>query len=313
MSENKMLSFVIPCYRSEKTVMTVVDEIEDTVVKRPEFDYEIILVNDGSPDNVWSVIEKRAKEDEHVIGINLAKNFGQHCALMAGYNQTIGDYVLSLDDDGQTPANAMFELIDKLEEGFDIVFASYPETHQNAFRKWGSNFAKKMTDFMFDVKGDDRKASSYFVMRRFVVDEIIRYKHSYPYIAGLILRTTRNVETVPVEHRDRIQGKSGYNLRSLISLWLNGFTAFSVKPLELGVYIGFLTAAIGFLFSIFTIVRKLLNPDIVMGWSSLMAVLLIISGVIMIMLGMIGEYIGRIYICINNSPQYVVKEVCKKE
>lgn len=313
MIEYKKLSFVIPCYRSEKTVMTVVDEIEETVVKRPEFDYEIILVNDGSPDNVWSVIEKRAKEDEHVVGINLAKNFGQHCALMAGYNQTTGDYVVSLDDDGQTPANAMFDLIDKLEEGFDIVYASYPETHQNAFRRWGSDFAKKMSDFMFDVKGDDRKGSSYFVMRRFVVDEIIRYKHSYPYIAGLIMRTTRNIEMVPVEHRDRIQGKSGYNLRSLISLWLNGFTAFSVKPLELGVYIGFLTAAIGFLFSIFTIVRKLLNPDIMMGWSSLMAVLLIISGVIMIMLGMIGEYIGRIYICINNSPQYVVKEVCKKE
>lgn len=313
MSEKKKLSFVIPCYRSEKTVMTVVDEIEETVVKRPEFDYEIILVNDGSPDNVWSIIEKRAKEDEHVIGINLAKNFGQHCALMAGYNQTTGDYVVSLDDDGQTPANAMFDLIDKLEEGFDIVYASYPETHQNAFRRWGSDFAKKMSDFMFDVKGDDRKGSSYFVMRRFVVDEIVRYKHSYPYIAGLIMRTTRNIEMVPVEHRDRIQGKSGYNLRSLISLWLNGFTAFSVKPLELGVYIGFLTAAIGFLFSIFTIVRKLLNPDIMMGWSSLMAVLLIISGVIMIMIGMIGEYIGRIYICINNSPQYVVKEVCKKE
>lgn len=313
MSENKMLSFVIPCYRSEKTVMTVVDEIEDTVVKRPEFDYEIILVNDGSPDNVWSVIEKRAKQDEHVIGINLAKNFGQHCALMAGYNQTIGDYVFSLDDDGQTPANAMFDLIDKLEEGFDIVFASYPETHQNAFRRWGSDFAKKMTDFMFDVKGDDRKVSSYFVMRRFIVDEIVRYKHSYPYIAGLILRTTRNIETVPIEHRDRIQGKSGYNLRSLISLWLNGFTAFSVKPLELGAYIGFFTAVVGFIFVIYTIVRKLINPDIMMGWSSLMAVLLIISGVIMIMLGMIGEYIGRIYICINNSPQYVVKEVCKKE
>ena len=313
MSENKMLSFVIPCYRSEKTVMTVVDEIEDTVVKRPEFDYEIILVNDGSPDNVWSVIEKRAKEDEHVIGINLAKNFGQHCALMAGYNQTIGDYVLSLDDDGQTPANAMFELIDKLEEGFDIVFASYPETHQNAFRKWGSDFAKKMSEFMFDVKGDERKGSSYFVMKRFIVDEIVRYKHSYPYIAGLILRTTRNIETVPIEHRDRIQGKSGYNLRSLISLWLNGFTAFSVKPLELGAYIGFFTAVVGFIFAVYTIVRKLINPDIMMGWSSLMAVLLIISGVIMIMLGMIGEYIGRIYICINNSPQYVVKEVCKRE
>ena len=313
MSGKKMLSFVIPCYRSEKTVMTVVDEIEETVIKRPEFDYEIILVNDGSPDNVWDVIQNRTKEDEHVIGINLAKNFGQHCALMAGYNHTIGDYVVSLDDDGQTAATAMFDLIDKLEEGFDIVYASYPETHQNAFRRWGSDFAKKMSDYMFDIKGDKRKGSSYFVMKRFVVDEIIQYKHSYPYIYGLVMRTTRNIEMVSIEHRDRIQGKSGYNLKSLVSLWLNGFTAFSVKPLEIGVYIGFFTAAFGFLLSIFTIVRKLLNPDIMMGWSSLMAAILIVGGVIMIMLGMIGEYVGRIYICINNSPQFVVKEVCKKK
>lgn len=313
MSKKKMLSFVIPCYRSEKTVMTVVDEIEETVVKRPEFDYEIILVNDGSPDNVWDVIQNRAREDGHVIGINLAKNFGQHGALMAGYNHTIGDYVVSLDDDGQMAATAMFDLIDKLEEGFDIVYASYPETHQTAFRRWGSDFAKKMSDYMFDIKGDKRKGSSYFVMKRFVVDEIIQYKHSYPYIYGLVMRTTRNIEMVPIEHRDRIQGKSGYNFKSLVRLWLNGFTAFSVKPLEIGVYIGFFTATFGILLSIFTIVRKLLNPDIMMGWSSLMASILIIGGVIMIMMGMIGEYVGRIYICINNSPQFVVKEVCKKE
>ena len=166
---------------------------------------------------------------------------------------------------------------------------------------------------MFDIKGDKRKGSSYFVMKRFVVDEIIQYKHSYPYIYGLVMRTTRNIEMVPIEHRDRIQGKSGYNFKSLVRLWLNGFTAFSVKPLEIGVYIGFFTATFGILLSIFTIVRKLLNPDIMMGWSSLMASILIIGGVIMIMMGMIGEYVGRIYICINNSPQFVVKEVCKKK
>lgn len=308
MCQNKMVSFVIPCYRSEKTVLVVVDEIEQTMRQREKMEYEIILVNDGSPDHVWDVIAKKAREDVHIIGVNLSKNFGQHSALMAGYNICHGDYVVSLDDDGQTPANEVFQLIDELEKGYDVVYASYPETHQNWFRRWGSDFAKKMSDYMFDVK-DDRKGSSYFVCRKFVIDEMIQYKNSYPYIAGLILRVTRNIGVVYVNQRDRLSGKSGYNLKSLISLWLNGFTAFSVKPLELGAYMGFLMAALGFVYSIYTIIRRLVTPSVVEGWSSLISITLIVGGVIMIMLGLIGEYIGRIYICINNSPQYVIKEI----
>lgn len=311
MSELKKISFVIPCYRSEETVMLVVDEIEQTMKQRAELTYEIILVNDGSPDDVWNVIAKRSLEDTHILGINLAKNFGQHSALMAGYNYCTGDYVVSLDDDGQTPANEVFKLIDELEKGYDVVFASYPETHQNAFRRWGSNLAKKMSDYMFDIKGDDRKGSSYFVCRKFVIDEMVRYKNSYPYIAGLVLRVTRNIGTAPVTHRNRLSGKSGYNLKSLVSLWLNGFTAFSVKPLELGAYMGFVISSLGFLYAIYTIIRRIVTPTVVEGWSSLISITLIVGGVIMIMLGLIGEYIGRIYICINNSPQYVVKEICK--
>ncbi len=308
MNKSDKISFVIPCYRSEKTVLVVVDEIERTMAQRNELQYEIILVNDGSPDNVWQVIEGRAEEDAHIMGINLAKNFGQHSALMAGYNHCTGDFVVSLDDDGQTPADKVFLLIDELEKGYDVVYASYPETHQNAFRRWGSNFAKKMSDYMFDIK-DDRKGSSYFVTRKFVIDEIIRYNHSYPYIAGLILRTTRNIGVVSIPHRDRIAGKSGYNLKSLISLWLNGFTAFSVKPLELGTYVGIGLAMLGFMYAIYTIIRRLFTPTVVEGWSSLISIILIVGGIIMVMLGLIGEYIGRIYICINNSPQYVIKEI----
>lgn len=305
---SKKLSFVIPCYRSENTVMKVVEEIETTVVQRPEFDYEIILVNDGSPDNVWKVISERAKVDDRVIGINLSKNFGQHSALMAGYNNVSGDIIVSLDDDGQTPACDVFKLIDALDTGYDIVYAQYPKVKQSLFRKWGSGFAKRMTDYMFNYK-DDNRASSFFVAKRFIIDEMIRYKNPYPYLVGLVLRTTRNFGFVDIEQRKRYEGKSGYNLKSLISLWVNGFTAFSVKPLEIGAYIGFITAALGFLFALVTVIRKLfINPDIEAGWSSIISIMLVIGGIIMIMLGLIGEYIGRIYICINDSPQFVVKE-----
>lgn len=313
MEDFKKVSFVIPCYRSENTIQIVVDEIEQAMAQRMELQYEIILVNDGSPDHVWDVIEARIKSDSHVIGIHLAKNFGQHSALMAGYNHCTGDLVVSLDDDGQTPASEVFSLIDELEKGYDVVFATYPETRQNLFRRLGSDFANKMTSYVFDLKEENRKGSSYFVMRRFVADEMIQYRHPYPYIGGLILRVTRNIGVVPVNHRSRLAGSSGYTFKSLVSLWLNGFTAFSVKPLEWGAYIGFGMSAAGFLYAAYIVVRRLCSPYVAAGWSSICAILLIVSGMIMVMLGLIGEYIGRIYICINHSPQYVIKEIRRQD
>ena len=305
---NRKLSFVIPCYRSEKTILDVVSEIESTVPKRKEFDYEIILVNDCSPDNVWEVIQKKAKEDHHIKGISFSKNFGQHAALLAGYRQAEGDIIVSLDDDGQTPANVVYELVDELDKGYDIVYATYPEVKQSWFRRMGSDFAKKMSDYMFDIK-NDIKASSYFVAKRFLIQEMIKYQNPYPYMVGLVLRATRNFSVVPVEQRERTVGKSGYNLKSLIKLWVNGFTAFSVKPLEIGIYLGCLFGFAGIVFALITIIRKLfISPNLSAGWSSTISVILVLGGVILFMLGLIGEYVGRIYICINNSPQYVIKE-----
>ena len=310
---NRKLSFVIPCYRSENTVMTVVDEIENTVSQRPEYEYEIILVNDGSPDNVWNVISERAKADGKVIGINLSKNFGQHSALMAGYNNVSGDIVVSLDDDGQTPACDVFKLIDELDKGYDIVYAQYPETRQSWFRRLGSNFTKKITEYLFDIKGDNRKGSSYFVAKRYLVDEMVKYKNAYPYLAGLVLRSTRNISVVDIEHRNRIEGQSGYSINKLLALWLNGFTAFSIKPLKLGTYCGFFLAALGFVYAMVTVIRKLfITPMMEAGWSSIISIMLVIGGVVLIMLGLMGEYIGRIYICINKSPQYVIKDFVTK-
>lgn len=311
MDKVKKISFVIPCYRSENTIKIVVKEILDTVSTRKEFDYEIILVNDCSPDNVWHVISDLAEKNEKIIGINFAKNFGQHSALLAGYHYCSGDYVVSLDDDGQTPACEVYRLIDKLEEGFDVVYASYGEVHQGIIRKVGSRFAKAMSDYMFDVKSKDNdQGSSYFIARKFIIDEVIKYQNPYPYMGGLVFRATRNIGFVLVEHRDRMEGQSGYSLKGLINLWLNGFTAFSVKPLRIGSYAGFFFAFIGFLYAIITIIRKLfISPSMEAGWSSTISVILIIGGILMVMLGLIGEYVGRIYICINNSPQYVIKEI----
>ena len=308
------ISFVIPCYRSEKTVEIVIDEIRQRMSelekKGRKDSYEIVLVNDCSPDNVWSVIKRLSEENDDITGICLAKNFGQHAALMAGYAHATGDYVVSLDDDGQTPLDSLESLLDKLEEGYDVVYAYYKEVKQNLFRRFGSEVAGLMGKICLDPP-ENLKASSFFIARKFIIDEVLRYKNAFPYVYGLILRTTKNISCVETKHRSRLVGTSGYSFRSLLSLWLNGFTAFSVKPLELSAYLGILLSIIGFFYTIFIVIRRILHPEIQAGWSSLIAIQLITSGVLMVMLGLVGEYIGRIYISINNSPQYVIKEIYK--
>lgn len=300
------ISFVIPCYRSEKTLPDVIDEIKTTMVEIGH-EYEIILVNDSSPDKTFEVIKQLADENDNILGIDLAKNFGQHCALMAGMRHTSGDVVVCLDDDGQTPANEVGKLLNKLEEGYDVCYASYGKKQHSGFRNFGSKVNELMTRIMLG-KPKELKVSSYFAAKRFIVDDMLRYEQSYAYVIGLVLRATKNVANVEVNHRARSVGESGYTLAKLFSLWFNGFTAFSIKPLRIATGIGCFCACSGFLYGIYTIIKKLVLVDVQAGFSALMSVLVFIGGMIMLMLGLIGEYIGRIYICMNNSPQYVIRE-----
>ncbi len=301
-------SFVIPCYNSENTIRDVVEEIRDTMTKNDVTDYEIVLVNDCSPDGTFDVIRELCDSYKNIIGINHAKNFGQHAALMAGFHFVNGEVVICLDDDGQTPANEACKLIDKIEDGYDVVYAEYSQKHHSGFRNMGSNINKRMTEVMLG-KPKEIYISSYFAAKRFVVDEIINYTGAYPYVIGLILRTTGNICNVYVNHRERKVGKSGYSVRKLISLWMNGFTLFSIFPLRVASYGGAFIAAIGFMYTIYVVIMKITSPYRVLGWSSTISVLLILGGLILLVLGMMGEYIGRIYISINNSPQYVIKSV----
>ena len=300
------ISFVIPCYRSEKTIPIVVKEIVDTVTAHGGYDYEIILVNDSSPDNVMSSIDALCRENPKVLGVNLASNFGQHSAIMAGFHFVRGDIVVCLDDDGQTPASEMFRLIDKIGE-YDLVFAEYKNKHHSGFRNFGSKVNDKMAQWLIN-KPKELKIMSYFACKRFVVDEVLRYRNPYPYISGLLIRTTNKVCNVEIDHRDRIEGESGYSLRKLLLLWVNGFTSFSVKPLRFATFLGFITAAIGFIFGIYVIIHKIVVPDSLMGWSSTMSAILFIGGMLMLMLGMVGEYVGRIYLSINRAPQFVIRD-----
>jgi len=307
MEQMKKISFVIPCYRSEKTLPQVVAEIEKKMSGMKTYQYDIFLVNDSSPDNTFSVIRQLCREHDNIKGIDFAKNFGQHSALMAGLRYSDGDYVVCLDDDGQTPADEVDKLLGRLEEGFDAVYARYDHKQHSAFRNLGSKVNERMTRMMLG-KPPELYVSSYFAVKRFVVEDMIRYENSYPYVIGLVLRATRNITNVSVTHRERQEGASGYTLKKLVGLWFNGFTAFSVKPLRIATGIGACSAGVGFLYGIYTIIKRLVNPEVPMGFSSMMSALVFFGGMIMLMLGLIGEYVGRIYISLNNSPQYVIRE-----
>lgn len=311
MMENKKISFVIPCYKSSQTIGSVITEIEETMNTMTQYSYEVILVNDASPDDTFDVLVKLAEEKNYITAVNLAKNFGQHAALMAGFSFVTGDILVCLDDDGQTPADEVGKLLEAIEDGNDVVYAKYEHKKHSLFRNFGSTMNEWMAHFLLG-KPKTLFVSSYFAARRFVVDEMLKYDKSYPYIIGLVLRTTNKIVNVTVNHREREIGQSGYTFAKLLALWFNGFTAFSVKPLRIATAVGTLCACTGFVYGIYTIIKKLINPAVPVGFSSLMAVLVFIGGMLMLMLGLVGEYIGRMYIGMNNAPQYVVRDVVKR-
>ena len=308
----QLVSFVIPCYRSEHTITSVVDEVRRTMPTLPGYDYEIVLVNDCSPDGTFRVIRELAENDARITAVDLAKNFGQHAALMAGFHHCAGDIVVCLDDDGQTPADEVGKLLSKLEEGYDVVYASYDHKQHASWRNWGTKLNNKMTEIMLG-KPKELSIPSYLAARRFVIDEMLSYTHCYPYVDGLILRTTRSICNVPVTHRAREDGESGYTLVKLIGLWMNGFTSFSVKPLRIASYCGAAAAVAGFIYFIIILIKHFVDSSIPEGWASTMAMMMLLGGVVLLVLGMIGEYIGRIYMCINASPQFVERQVIRKK
>lgn len=302
------LSIVIPCFYSGKSLRKVVNDILCRLSEQTVDEYEMILVNDGSSDDTYEIIKGLAMEYQNITGINLAKNEGQHNAIMAGFHYITGDYVMVCSDDGQSPIESVGQMIEGLNQQYDVVCAKYMQRNsRNLFRELGTSINSFFSSWLIEQpKGISFSVD--FMAKRFVIDEILNYKGPYCYIGGLIYRTTQNVGNIEAVQHHRGTGQSGYTLNKLIKLCLNGFTAFSVKPLRVSAFVGVFFAFSGFILAVVVLIRKLLNMSVQIGWSSVIIIMLISFGLIMIMLGMIGEYIGRIYMCINSSPQYVIKE-----
>ena len=303
------ISIVIPCYNSEKNIESVIADL-DKVFSSMKLEFEFILVNDCSRDRTFEVISELARNKKNITAIDLAKNSGQHASLMAGFHYAKGDVVVTCEDDGQTNTDVFPEMYSKIKSGYDVATVRMTDRgHRSFFRKAGSKIAEIMNRTLI-YNSSDRPISIIFMARKFVVDELIKYDQPFPYLNGLVSRTTGNIAEVDSVQKDRNTGHSGYNFKKLLNLWLNGFTAFSIRPLRVSVALGILSSLIGLILALVVIIRKLvLANDVGAGWTSIIAVILIMSGIILAVLGMIGEYIGRIYLCINQTPQFVIRKV----
>lgn len=313
MGDRKMLvSICIPCYRSQDTIEKVVEEIKSQFAMNKAYEYEIILVNDGSPDDTFGSISRLCKQDEKIIGIDLAKNFGQTSAKMAALNHATGDYVIFMDDDGQHPADGIFKLISEIEKGYDVVYASFKNKKHSFFKRITSKLHNDLAVFLGN-KPKGLKRSSFMIWSKFVADAVRQYKSPFPSPSSYLMHVTLKYGNVEIDHRERIAGKSGYSLKKLFNLWINTFVSFSVVPLRVGSVVGFILAGIGFLWGLILIIRKILHPSIVAGYTSMMSVMFLLGGFIIIMLGLIGEYVARIYMTLGNKPQYVIRTTLNKK
>ena len=289
-------SFVIPCYCSSHTIREVVESTIQEMERIDRKPYEFILVDDHSPDEGATLQELKALANEYscVKAIELAKNSGQHNASIAGMNYAKGDYIISMDDDLQTRPSQLPKLFEEIEKGYDVVYGYYPEKKHSRFRNFGSWVHFESVRILIG-KPKGMKTSSFFVIRKFVRDYIIQYKEPYTHLQGLVLRTTRNISCIPVEHFDRAYGQSGYTFKKLIKLWSN-IVGYSVVPLRMATCLGMVFSMLGTDWHHRGDCAENHESGMMMGWASLMAAIFFFSGLILFSLGLIGEYIGRMFL-----------------
>ena len=301
-----LISIVIPCYYSEKTIHKVVDMVTEEFKKNDGYECEFVLVNDGSTDGTFNEIRKLSEEYDNVVGVNLMRNFGQHNALMAALQYTNGDYILGMDDDMQTHPSQIFKLIHKIEEGYDLVYGIYPKVTNGPIKNLTSIINRKTSRVMLS-RPKEIESSNFWIATRKVRDEVIKFDTFNPSVDAIFYRVTNNIGMVDVEHHKREYGQSGYTFRKLLKLWM-AYWNFSVIPLRMSFFFGTFSFAAGIIFTIYLIINKIISPDLPVGWSSTMCVLALLFGVVLMMLGVVGEYLGKIILILNKTPQFVVRE-----
>jgi len=300
------LSIVVPVYRSAPILPKLAEAIAAEMgAEGLSGKFELILVNDCSPDDSWQVIRQLAADHAFIKGITLRRNVGQHNAIMAGLNHVSGEYVVLMDDDLQHPPSAIASIVKALADGYDVCYTRYLNRQHAAWKKLGSWFNDWMATHLLG-KPKGLYLSSFKGLRREIADEIVQYDGPYTYLDGLILDVTRSITTVDIEHQARYEGESNYTFTRLLSLWMKMATSFSVFPLRLATYAGFALAALSLLMIFVVIVQKLMFPELPRGWASTIATILFIGGIQTLCIGMVGEYLGRTYLKLNRKRQFVI-------
>jgi glycosyltransferase involved in cell wall biosynthesis len=311
MTTNPGLSIVIPVYRGANTIGQVVAELS---ALRPEGGLEIILVNDGSPDNSGDVCQSLLPNASvPIVYIEHARNYGEHNAVMTGLRRARGDYVITMDDDLQNPPEEVISLYDHSRIGsWDVVYTRYAVKQHAAWRNLGSRFANAVADRLLD-KPKGLYLSSFRCMSRLVVESVTRYTGPYPYVDGLIMQVTQRIDSIEVRHLPRIEGRSNYTLIRLVRLWLNLATSFSLAPLRLATILGIGMSVLGTLGAAATIAEALITRATPSGYASTMVVILLVGGVQSMILGVLGEYVGRTFLSANGKPQGTVRSIVRSD
>ncbi len=306
-----LVSIVIPCYNSEHTIGEVVDLCMEEFDKMDGYECEMILVNDFSRDGTFEAIRRAAEKYPNVTGISLAKNFGQHAAIMAGLHYVRGELVVGMDDDMQNHPSQIRQFLEKEKEGYDVVFGVFQE------RKFGfmKNLTGAVSRFLLWHLLERPKGiqmSSFWLARRYVIEKVKEYEGNNAFIQLLFFRTTHNMANIEIEHYEREVGQSNYTFRKGLKLFMS-FMNYSTIPLRLATVFGVLFSMAGFIAALVVLIHKLVDPSVAVGWSSLMCAMLILFGIVFLMLGILGEYVGKLILTSSKTPQYVIRDIVNEK
>lgn len=301
------VSVVIPVYGSALILPRLIDRLEAALEQDPgSGGYEVIFVHDCGPDESWSIIEHLVSTRPWLRGIDLRRNAGQHNAIMAGLSIAMGRFIVTMDDDLQHAPEDIQRLLASLKRGFDLCYAQFPKKHHSLWKRMGSRFNDLVAQWLLK-KPSGLYLSPFRAFVRGVSEEVRRYCGPFVYLDGLLLQSTSRIEAIPVEHHPRLDGRSGYSLRKLVSLWLQMATSFSIVPLRLVSLAGATASCLAFLITVIVLFQKIRHPELAVGWTSLIVAVLFMGGMQLLALGAIGEYIGRVLLNVNMRPQYVVR------
>jgi len=305
--DNQLISIVIPVYRSEDILPILTSNI-CKAMKKMKFKYEIILVCDASPDLSWLTIKKLSKKFPQIKGLLLRTNVGQHNALMAGFSKARGEIIVTMDDDLQHSPEDSILLINKIKDGYDVAYGKFKKRNHSRWKVLGSFFNNLIASFLLK-KPLNLYFSPFRAFSSEIKDDILLYHGPFCYIDGLIFSCTKNIASVEINHFERRSGSGSYGLKKSISLYLRMTTGFSIFPLRLSSFLGFFFSITGFILAFYFLLQKLLYNNTPQGWTSLIIVVLIVAGIQMLLLGVIGEYVGRIFLTLNGKKQYSISKI----